>query len=306
MGGALLLVLALLAAVVMPGLNGRRIAGAASRPPPPEPPKVGDCLVQVGDSMLDHPQMTFQYATGTFGTCKGQIAGEVVAMLPMPASDYSDENGRRAVEPDNIERYQALSSDCYARFFEFAGADLDSNRRPQVLPPEDGRTWYLLISVEVLVLGPIASDRRAGSDWLACVAVPFPRERYEGTVREALTSGRLPSSFGSCAPHAEFDNFIGTCTQPFQTQLLGRMYAPGVDLRSQDDRLLNDSCMALARKLMRVDDPTFRGLLIVDGMLDPTNPESSDSALCTVSAPPDRKLTGSLIGIGDSPLPWAS
>ena len=76
-----MVVLALLAAFVVPNLAGKRIDGSATRVPIPEPPQVGQCLltdINGQRSALSYAQVVV--AAAPVGPCGDANYGEVVSV----------------------------------------------------------------------------------------------------------------------------------------------------------------------------------------------------------------------------------
>ena len=80
LAGLAVLILAVVAVTVVPGLSGRRVAGSAVAKSFPDPPAVGDCALSAPDGPGRNYAEPSELDVGevTWGPCTGPIAGEVV------------------------------------------------------------------------------------------------------------------------------------------------------------------------------------------------------------------------------------
>jgi hypothetical protein len=77
-----------------------------------------------------------------------------------------------------------------------------------------------------------------------------------------------------------------------------------------DRAALDASCADLVRSATGMSDPVRGGTITIAAQVGAVNGATSPSdsagqASCTISVVADRRLTESLTGIGDRPLPWA-
>jgi hypothetical protein len=319
--GTAVVVLALLAAFVVPNLAGHRIDGSATRVPIPEPPRVGQCLLADIDgerSALNYAQVVV--AAAPIGPCADTNYGEVVSVT-------ADRHEFPSTVVNRMRHPEPLACQPIAR--RYLGWDDPSTAVTDVQPPpvpgatgDPGRTlglWRPVSTVYVGLLGPDIWQYLTGQGWIACVLYPRTGE-YSGTVRGGL-AGPAAAAFGSCQDGLE----------PTAQQRVSCSGAHSVetfatsDAADADPNALAASCRELVATATGMADPTVGGALsvavVVGGsfgvsplpaipepgapvVTDPMDAESGQAA-CIVSVVGDRQLIGSLTGWGDSPLPWA-
>lgn len=294
MGGTLLLVVALLAIlVVVPGVNGRRTGGTADRVPIPQPPQAGQCLSSMRWSVLEsssqHP-----FSTGVIGSCDGDKVGEIVSVFP-------PDNSGGSVDDIAMQSYLVRESECVTQVVDYLGLVLRPYGLglPGVSSEEVQWTPYLLAAW--VVVGPDDDQRMLGADWLVCAVATTMPVSYEGSLRDAYSTGASHAGLGSCGVDSVGGAFVNCNENHWVQRLATAEYSDTVT--SADFELLYRTCKEVVAALMRVDDPTFGGELSV--FVD-MNLNNGQSAGCDVRAPSGRYLNRSLIGIGDGPLPWAS
>jgi len=295
--GVLVLVLALVAVAAAPSLTGRRVAGSAEPVIFPDSPQVGECLISA-----------FPVASGTepalpeisadearFGECGGVVGGEVVAVWAR-ANDAGLGAGRPGRDP------------CYPSTAEFAG--LVSTGRSTDLPGAQSTgpvRWRPTIGYDPVRVVPGDLERRAGRDWLGCLAVPTGHVRYPGTLRDAFTTGAMPAQFGSCWTGANLDQVPLTvpCDQPHRAELLAMGWIR--DRVDAPTEVIDESCFAIAGRIMRTADPTRNGELTVvaDRMTSGvvSRPDAPLTIACFVTSAGPQHLSGTLIGLADRPVP---
>lgn len=162
-------------------------------------------------------------------------------------------------------------------------------------------------------------DQRLGDRaWAACIIRPDDRSRYEGTA-VGLPADAIdrPGAFGECAAGSLY--FRLPCTDGHTVERLGTASgtlprAEGTDLRDNGlpadlDEALSTSCHTLAADLTRTDDPTRGGrltLAVVRSSMVPAISPSPDLVAWSVDCVVDSgelELTDSVVGLGDSALP---
>lgn len=301
-----MLVFALLAALVVPGINGRPTGGTADRVPIPQPPKAGECLKEIQLRYVDHtPEVEF--STGQFGSCAGPKVGEVVGLLDASASSFEIDNRAGTAGAGSTERYFELDHQCFLQAVAFTGLQ----RGPQgVIHPgisTEEVDWRPAFQLFQALVGPTGEQRLLGADWLVCAigtAKNGITSSYQGTMREGFTVGDQPDAVGTCSWSP--GHFSQTwCDENHRYQLLATVSLPGDGAGLPAEQVLDRTCLAVAVVMLRTPDPTLGGQLEVDGLIDPSDPEKR-TAFCIAGVGKDQKLNGSLIGIGDGPLPWAS
>jgi hypothetical protein len=296
LAGIVLLVIALVAVTVVPSVTGRRVAGSAVATVFPDPPVVGDCLQAPfpADRRSGVPPEIDVTAT-RFGSCAGLIAGEVVAVWPTAAAVEAAPTSRR-------------SGPCYQATATFAG--LDTVGRSTDLPgapPSGPIRWKPTINFEPYHVVPGEQEASAGRSWVACVAAATGRPAYQGTLKDAFTTGSLPVEFGLCWAGEDIDRLPTSvpCNQPHASQLLSTGYIR--DRIAAPTELIDAACPDIAKRLMRTDDPTRGGQLrIVSDRFTGDVVSRTDAPLtigCIVTAAGPQLLSGTVIGLGDRPAP---
>lgn len=298
LAGVLMLVAALAAVLVLPSAFGRRVAGTPVATVFPDPPRVGDCLLTpIRNSAIDYGLPPEVPITATnFGPCVGEVAGEVVAEWPDLQTAEQAPTSRR-------------SGTCYPQAATFAG--LETVGRSTDLPGvETGGpiSWRPTIGFDGLWVTPGIREQHAGRSWRLCLVVPVDRGTYQGSLRNAFTSGSLPSVFGLCWEAADLDLFpaMVKCNQSHPAELL----ATGV-IRNRSlapTEVIESSCAQIAARIMHTDDPTRGGVLeVVADRQTGGSDGREDSPLiigCFVTTADARPLVGTVIGLGEDPVPF--
>lgn len=296
--GAVVLILALAAILVVPSLGGRRIAGAGAVITFPDPPQVGDCLLRpVPSDRVDFGLPPKIVVTATaFGFCDGTIAGEVVALWP-------DEESADAAPSTR------LGGPCYPQAAEYAG--LSTSGRSTDLPgaPSDGPViWKPTIGFDAFRVVPGVREQNAGRSWVACLVVPVDRVTYQGTLRAAYASGAMPAEFGLCWQGDDLDLVpkLLPCSGPHQAELLATGFIG--DRSRAPTEVIESGCREIAGRIMHTDDPSRAGLLrVVADRHSGGSGSRDDSPLtigCFVIPVGPQQLSGTVIGLGTDPVPF--
>lgn len=298
LAGVVVLVLALVAVMAVPSIAGRRTAGSAVAIALPDPPQVGDCLLApiTQTSARGGWPREIPYSPGEFGNCSGPIAGEIVAVWKSQAE--ADEGSR-----------SRLGGPCYRQAADYAG--LVRSGRSTVVPggPADAQVaWTPAIGFVPYRIVPDQVEQNAGRSWTACLAVPTAQSRYDGTLRDAYTTGSMDDAFGLCWSGHDLDGSAITvpCDQPHPTELLATGWI--MDRSTMSWPGLNASCLALAASIMHTVDATRAGALSV--VVDPfrmdgaQRPDAPLSVNCFVTSAGPQQLTGTMIGLGARPIPF--
>jgi hypothetical protein len=317
--GALLLVAALTASAVLATGSGLRMAGRAAVVEFPASPTVGDCLLERGGMYLaeseapqrtsarnvtaampaTHRAMANHVFGGSFGPCDtvGAVGGEVVAVL----SATGDESTRRLTA-------QSSSPDCRSASLRYAGLRTQDSRF--TVPgqrSDDPVNWRMSINLRSEWLLPTGFLQSAGRTWMACIVAPSEDALYHGRIAGAYGGGRLPDEFGTCWDSRTVSAAIKNldCGSPHLAELIASGVVP--DRSSITYEQMRASCEHLTGLVLGRADPTAGGALIIK-----TSPErmpqitsGSLSILCYVTPTGDRPLAGTLVGLGDEPLPLA-
>ena len=294
LAGALLVVAVLTVAVVLPARDGIGIAGVATSIELPADPHVGDCLLT--------RYTGFETATAAesqlplvFGHCsEGEVAGEVLAVL----SAVGDPASRAA-------QVRSVGPDCQQLAFEHAGLlPANGNHYRLLDPPAGPVTWNPAVNLRQAWIFPDPVATAAGRTWAACVAGPARGGLYEGRLLAAYDGGKLPDGFGSCwdQPTVNVAMRQVNCSQAHLSEVIstGTMPAQPANLSRAD---IEGSCHRLVSRVMDRTDPTADGQLEIR-----INPDGEPRAnrrldiICYV-VPTEHSLVGTLVGLGDRPVP---
>ncbi len=299
LAGLAVLILAVVAVAVVPGVSGRRVAGSAVAKSFPDPPAVGDCALSAppgpGPNYAEPSEL--EVGSVTWGPCMGPIAGEVVAGAEPdgdPATPRDDPFGL-----------------CYLGTARYAGLVVTGTTVTLAgLPPTDLLSWEPIVGAMTREVVPDDEERRAGRTWRVCMASPLDGGTYRGTLAQGFASGRVPDEFGVCWNGTDLDGpaDLLQCSRPHSAQLLAIGVAPDRSRVSIDD--LQSACRDVAKAMMRTDRPVQAGELAVvldvvtsDGA---STPDAPLTAGCFASAAGSRQLGGSVIGLDDRPVPFVS
>src|SRR5664279_2582574 len=138
LAGMVVVLLAVVAVVVAPSIDGRRVAGVAIALTFPDPPQVGDCVLPPfpAYAIVSGVPAQIPVTAITFGSCNGLVGGEVIAVWPSVAQAATELTARRG-------------SPCYRPLATFAG--LASAGRSTDLPgapPAGPVSWMPSIAFE--------------------------------------------------------------------------------------------------------------------------------------------------------------
>jgi hypothetical protein len=316
--GALLLVAVIAAGIVAAKSGGLRTVGVAVMAELPADPQVGNCLLESADGSLPEPSTPNRASPGPlimpaqttlppsqnvlgprFGSCTDahRVGGEVVALL----SATGDEHTRRL-------RAQNNGVDCRAASLQYAGLRAIENR---FTLPEQGAddpvTWRLSINLTSGWVLPSQLLQASGRTWLACIAAPSDGSLYSGRLAGAFEGAQLPDEFGTCWNSRTVSASVRTlnCSAPHLAELISFGFVPDRSVVSYQQ--IQSSCEQLAARVLDRADPTAGGVLTLK-----TSPErisllntGSVSVMCYATPTGDRELAGTLVGLGDRPVPFA-
>jgi hypothetical protein len=295
----IVLVGVLLTAMLTAGPLTRRVAGHPAALAVAGAPMIGDCVT--GFPMAERGievDQTLDFPTAEFGPCDRPIVGEVSSTVD------------RAVAPPRRitgAEYWPMSAQCALDAIGYLGSI------PPVVDQGAGRPgilWTPSVSIAYLPIGPNAAQRTLGQHWSACVVGSNDGTAYTGRLQQALSSGVLPAVFGSCWPASYFRTARQTpCDQPHVVELLGTTLlgthpVPAAEVRG--------ACAQFAGRVMRTADPTRQGAIVVDivgddrGFADLPSGENylqDRDVSCYAKAAAGSRFNGTLVGIGDGPLP---
>jgi len=309
--GALLVIAAMTAAMVVPVGGGLRIAGNATTIELPGAPTVGDCMLETTTEFVQaavHARSrtapsptvpaTPNLLAPTFGSCQGQLAaGEVVALV----SATGDPRARRAWA-------EGSGLDCRTAALLYAGLVPAAGRFVIPDQPIGPVAWNLSVNLRATWVLPSRILQDSGRTWVACIVAPMNAGKYQGRIAGAYQGGRLPDELGTCWDQPRVGAGINPvdCGRPHRAELI----SAGIitDVASTTTAQVLEACRQLAARSVGTSDPTFGGALAVT--ISPGDithlPDhgSEPSILCFISAPDGPSLNGTLIGVGDGPLPY--
>src|ERR1700712_2549238 len=293
--GAVVLLLTALVAFVAPRVLGNQIAGTATAQQIQGPPTVGQCVL---DDPAANGGALGRLADLDYGSCDRPHYGEVVQVF----AQYADFPGvqRSGPDPDPANCIPASNS--------YLAVD-------QVLPRYDRGdfrsvsfgAWRPVSVGAVGVIGPSIGQQLADQQWLACVTEGNSDAPFLGTVRGAFTGGNVPDSYTVCTDQLRGGHPVN-CASPHATELFADTGVTGA-LPSRAD--LARSCADMVRYLSGRTNLLAASQLQVETAIahygdtgQPTagQPESAQ-AYCGVSAVGAIKLTATLFGLRNRPLP---
>ena len=302
--GVLLVIAVIIAALLAPSIAGRRIAGIPTALLVPRAPEIGDCLAAtVRDIRSSDAVPLADDAAPQLVPCSSEHAGEIISVDRF--ADFPTITRGAAHYPD--------LSVCARASHEYLGvrSPTEVGDRSEMLGP-----WNPASMGSYGFLSPTPLQRRAGQSWLACVL-----SSSWGPV-SATTAG-IYSGEGRANPLAVCRPGISVlldvsiaCREPHRMEIFGWRVA---DESVGGKRPLDESCVALVSRATGMSDITAGGALQVativihydahgnlrDGW-GPGPHSERNRAACTVSPSDERKLAGSLTGLGVRPVPWAN
>lgn len=284
--GILLVILALIGVIAVTRISGSRTTGIASAPRGATLPSVGDCLESLSEPAAavviggTFEVDSYDEAAATFSHCGGSHVGEVVAFLMTPgghATLDAPDTGSSAAGDD--ARWCRLVAE------QYAGAALWRFRT-------NGSTgWQPSTGQRFSAVSGGIPHEPAGSRWATCVVTAPGLEPYDGAYLRSWADEPAPPPFGRCRSGGTDDDWV-SCTAPHRTQEFGTRPVQGA---------AGAAALADCRSLIEV--MTGRSNLGVGGTLLVQVVPNADQWSCRLSVLDDRQLVGTLIGIGDQPLP---
>lgn len=284
--GAVVLLLAVLSVVVVPQvLRSGLLDGRASRAPFPEPPAIGTCIA-------DAPA----YLVIPVVPCSEPHLWEVTERWLA-----EDPQRSTARDPETCRQIGVV----YSGLVERAYGD-----------------WTLLVGLDTTRFRAPRPNRVGRTGWTVCVAGATHGQPLSRTLLgAALNPGSLPDQLGVCwADDGRGGLLSASCLEPHPWQILATATvaaeftevdgAGGSQHKPSSITTASPSCPDLAATLMQTDDPSRGGALTFvqeqwySGAADPAAGTTTVACIAKVSG--YRLLAGSLIGVGDDPLPWAS
>ena len=297
LAGFAVLVVAVLAAVLLPALDGRRVAGTAGAV---SVPMAGDCLTGV-HSRWDQPSTVvagpgwppFPLTTGSIGSCSQPGAGEVLAV------DHGSAEPAASDEAEYQRREQSLCTPAIQRIADRLVRGRDHIWRRGAI--RVGFRPVVRLQGELAFPSGAASGA-AGSErqpWTACFAVTLTAT---GAKPFVLHANRPADDLGSCegAAPGTGDLRATPCSAPHIAQVLGRAYLASGSPTAADYLA---ACREFARYITGAADPNAAGVLRIRVRQTFEWLPGPGTCLAVVNDP-GRTLSGSLVDVGDGPLPW--
>lgn len=273
--------LVLLVAVVVPAAarwDGLRTAGSAVVARTAVVPAVGDCVAALTGPTPPRQPLVYGISAAVvdeqaviFAPCVGAHVGEVVA-------------SRR--DADGVAGGARERAGAAARWCTDVAVGYREHLRWQVAAVAAGVWSPAAAHRFVAVVSGSGADR-----WAVCAVLAPGLERYQGSYVRSMADLPAPAPFGSCRS-AEVPDRRVSCQIPHGQQVFGTVQ-PGATPST-------DSCRALVGQLTAMSDPTGAGRLEV-GVAD-----LDSVATCRVRVVGPQRLTGTLLGLGDRPLPIGS
>lgn len=303
--GLVVLIVVALAAVTLPNLGGRRIAGSAVPAVIPGPPSAGDCvkaLSPLPPADRDVPDGSpIIYPSAVYGDCTGTVLGEVMSVDVSihPLVDATSGGYNRADAACSLDQVNYVGS--------IGPFDPATIKTP-------GIAWQAAAFVDSEAVGPDPVQRAAGRWWTACVGMTPGRNGYRGRIVNALSTGVLPPDFALCwkslaiSTDQQVDDQVTPCATPHPIEVLATTQI--IDPTATPTQV-NRSCIGFASRAMRTADPTRGGTVVIAAYsMDGASvlPLTSRALLagyvgCIAAVTPPHRLVGTLVGLGDRPAP---
>lgn len=290
-----LVVAALLAAAILPGLTGRSTVGTPISAP--DVPVVGGC-----ELAPDGVQPTaINLRKGTLSMQPAQVAACDVAGV---ARVLDVKFGRSL--PAGEDPYAWWSHSCDQALAE---AELHSGASTYTWK---GASKFIVLKpdyrLQSEMVGPLPGA--ADGSWSACVAAgedgsPLGLDLTRPESWSQLTYCYHDKDLQIAqqnGPTFDLANGSSPCSEPHAAQILGEQGQSAGRLGLADYAA---ACLAFAQRVTGMTDPTAGGQLVVRPSA--AGDWANGSGRCVlVAADQSRTLTGSLYGIDDAPLPWGN
>lgn len=301
--GAIIVASVLLAAIVIPNVPGRRIAGSPSAGAVPGPPSTDDCVTWIADPWprFDNPAPqiddVFDYPTLTVGPCDGGIVGEVVSVADNPEPPV------RISATDYLSQISQCPIDAIAYTGSIAPVVQTASGTSVV--------WAAQPQFRYTRVGPSRAQRAQGQQWSACLIGSVDGVPYSGRLHDVFTAGTLPAAFGTCLlsiDPSRMDQL--SCDRPHPAELLA---TTSLGPRPTSGADVQQACVDFAGRALRTSDPTRAGAVRIQvvvlrdwgvEVVEPGPESLADTfAGCVAVAQNGAMLIRSLIGVADGPLP---
>lgn len=319
--GLLLLVVAVVGSLLIARLGGTRVAGTAIARPDLGAPAVGECLVTIiGPPAMPlvapvPPSPVSIASVGEtsvrFADCAAAHVGEVVAYRAVPAADSAEAADvgsgptvaptppSSAVDSSALVATAAASAVSDGEWCQGVAADY---REHSVARFRDGvdAAWVPSTGQRFAVILSAPTPDPGAPRWAACAFLSPGLEPYLGSYVRSLANLPAPAPFGMC--RSSEDSWV-SCAAPHRVQEFGT--AARIDSSSPEALA---GCRSLIEQMTRMKDVTAGGGLRVEiaggkGGAGPGATRSAAVASCRLVVVADEYLVGTLVGIGDRPLP---
>jgi len=293
--GVVLVVLT--AALVTPIFSGHRIGGRAAAVEIAAQPVVGDCLL---DIRRDPGSAGVADGQPTVVPCTVPHHGEIITQTATMAAAPTSRSGGGQVP--------SLAACAKTAYWYLGVHPLDWVGQRSVSLD----SWWPAFAADFGMLRPSPLQRRVGQSWVACV-MTSPHGLIRGSTAHLYGGTPRPSPIALCSPTAEIVLYESvSCDRPHATEIVGWRVA---DQSSAHQATFEQSCTELVGRMTGRTDTGADGALRVavaiirstDGLArEGWGPGHSGPyrAACTIGTAGPRLLTGSVIGLGDAPLPW--
>jgi hypothetical protein len=299
--GFLALVVAMLALGVVPNVLGRSTAGTPQAEVIADPPAVGQCVTAIADSTSQDQRSGGSVVVAAPWSlpvasiaprCAGKVIGEVISVRTTT----------RAPSISTLEEYYRSNPDCRSQVEAYLGTKAETTIM--------GVEWRKSLFVDAVTVGPNAHDKAAGRTWTACVLSTVGQwYQAPAPLRSSWATRRLPDAFGLCwAAEIVPYGLLAPCSSPHTTQQLADGFVEGPSdsstsiVSAAPSSAVLSGCRQVAASIMGVTDPTMGNRLTVKVVSDPVG---GPYVRCAVRVTGDRKLVGSIIGLGTKRLPLA-
>lgn len=283
--GIAVLLAAVLAAAVLPTLGGRRIAGAATHA---DVPVVGDCLAGVVSrttqdpvSVSDTGWSVYSPSRASRGRCADTGAGRILAV------EYGVTIGGPVTLSSLQEREDRICDPAVRELRRtVAGPDTSWNAG-------DRKIGFRAVVRPYVEL--IGAPEDAPDQWVACV--PF-FDAAGGREAVSLTGHHPMDQLGDCRS-TPLSVGIAPCADPHRAEVIGRA---ALAFGSPDRADYTTACREFFTATTGLADPAGAGLAVQ--VRDSTEWAQGPRECLAVATDPERTLSGSLVGLAGSPVPW--
>ena len=294
-----MLLAALVAVLVLSSLQPTPVPGLAVVVPVAGPPHLGDCVLQRTPEITQIDSDGVPGLAALIGSCAGPHYGEVAKVIANSPRPDSSAPTDPCFSGQQVENFLGLG---------------------RTVAP--GSPWSTAISFATFSAGPTARQRSAGQRWTAClIVVPVAqggrsgasavRAPYLGSVHY-VAGNALPDPFAVCSDDPDpISADTVDCAEPHRYQVLASAF---IEKGGPGQSILQQTCLTAAASITGMRNPGASGALTVEakavgfnqyGMVRPRLGFEAGQAFCVIGAATNRELRASLVGLGDSPIPWA-